>query len=305
MDRLAALEVFVAVADRKSLVGAARQLRMSAPAVTRALAGLEAHLGTRLLTRTTRTVALTEAGARFLVHARDVLARLAAAEEEAAGDHDAPRGRLAVTASVTFGRMHVAPLLLEFLRETPAVTAQLLLVDRVVNLVEESIDVAFRIAELPDSSLFARRIGEVRRLLVASPDYLARRGRPRTPFDLAAHDLIAFNPRTAVASIRLGEDESWRASVRPRLEVNDAATAVASALAGDGITVAFSYVIAEELRAGTLEILLEPYLPSPIPVHVVTVESRLQPARVRSFLKFAAPRLARTLSPPATPPPPR
>lgn len=295
MDRLAALEVFVAVADRRSLVGAARALGLSASVVTRALAGLEGQLGTRLLTRTTRSVTLTEAGARLLGQAREILGLVAMAEAEAAGERTLPRGRLTVTASLTFGRLHAAPLLLAFLRENPLVTGSLLLVDRVVSLVDEAVDVAFRIGELGDSALRARRLGEVRRLLVASPAYLDRRGRPVHPRELADHDVIALRTGNLGPTLRLDADDSWRTAVRPRLEVNDAATAVASAVAGDGITTAVSYVIVDELRAGTLEVVLRDHLPPPVPVHAVTVESRLQTARVRAFLDFVTPRLTATL----------
>ena len=296
MDRMFAMEVFVAVAERQSLAAAARSLHLAPSSVTRVIAGLEAHVGARLLTRTTRSVRVTEAGAAFLTRAREILALADDAEREAAGQRTEPRGRLTVTASVTFGRLHVAPLLLEFLRAYPEVTGSLMLADRIVNLAEEPVDVAFRIGPLPDSTLRAKRLGQVRRLLVASPAYLDRRGRPTHPRELADHDVIAFSSLFTGDVWRLREEHgALRVPVRPRLEVNDAATAVASALAGDGISVALSYVVADALRSGALEVVLEPFLPERMPVNAVTTEARLPTARVSRFLEFAGPRISAAL----------
>jgi DNA-binding transcriptional LysR family regulator len=304
MDRLEHLSIFVAVAERQSLVRAARQLGLSAAAVTRALAALEARIGARLLLRTTRSVKLTDAGRTFLPRAREILALVREAEQEAAGEREVPQGRLTVTASMTFGRLHVAPLLLAFLRANPAVTGSLMLADNVVNLVDQGVDVAFRLGELPDSSLVARRIGMVRRILVASPEYLARKGVPAHPADLARHDVISFGGAFGPDSFRLGREEDWRdVTIRPRLQVNDAVTAVASAVAGDGIAVAVSYVVADELRRGALVAVLEPYCPRPVPVHAVTPEGRLMTARVRHFLDYAVPRLVESVAAVAIPEP--
>ncbi len=302
MDRMRNLEIFAAVADLGSLSGAARQLGLSAPAVTRAISSLEAHVGARLLTRTTRSVTATEAGARLLLRSREILALVETAEREAAGESAVAQGRLTVTASVTFGRLHVADLLLDFLAENPQVTGSLLLVDRVVNLVEEAIDVAVRIGPLPDSSLVARRVGDVRRVWVASPEYLRRRGRPEHPAELAHHDILAFSALMGGADWRYQEGgETSRVHLRPRFEVNDASAALVGAIAGRGITQVLSYMVAEELRAGALELVLEPFLPSPVPVHIVTPDTRLLAARVRGFLDFAAPRLASQLAPEVQP----
>jgi DNA-binding transcriptional LysR family regulator len=230
-----------------------------------------------------------------------MLALMQEAEAEAAGDQENPRGHLTVTASVTFGRLHVAPLLLEFLRSNPEVTGSLLLVDRMVQLPEEAVDLAFRIGELPDSSLAARRLGTVQRLLVASPGYLERRGRPARPERLGEHDLISFSSLAAGGEWRFWEENQWkRVGVRPRLEVNDAATAVASALAGDGITLAMSYVVASALKSGALEVVLAPFLPPPVPVQAVTLGGPPLPARIRSFLDFVTPRLMAVLAAPLT-----
>lgn len=296
MDRMRSLEIFAAVAELGSLSGAARRLGLSAPAVTRAVSALEAHVGARLLTRTTRSVRPTEAGARLLLRSREILSLVEAAEREAAGEGATPQGRLTVTAPVTFGRMHIAGLLLDFLAESPQVTGSLLLVDRVVNLVEEAVDVAARIGPLPDSSLVARRVGSVRRVLVASPDYLERRGRPAHPRELAHHDILAFNGLMGATEWRYREGgEARRVQLRPRFEVNDAGAALVGALAGRGVTPVLSYMVADELRAGRLELVLAPFLPAAVPVHLVTPDARLLAARVRAFLDFAAPRLAARL----------
>src|SRR5690606_6801626 len=192
MDKISGMRVFIAVAEAGGFAPAARQLGLSPPAVTRAIAALEERIGTRLLHRTTRLVKLTEAGARFLVDARRILAEIEEAEAAAAGDHARPRGLLTVTAPVLFGRMHVAPVVLDFLELHPEVSVRLLLLDRVTDLLDEGIDVALRIAHLPDSSLNAVRVGSVRRVACAAPAYLDRRGTPVVPADLAGHDTIGF-----------------------------------------------------------------------------------------------------------------
>ncbi|HEX4448848.1 MAG TPA: LysR family transcriptional regulator, partial [Polyangiaceae bacterium] len=193
MDRLETMRVFVAVAEAQGFASAARKLAMSAPAVTRAVSALEERLGTPLLRRTTRVVRLTDAGARYLADCKRILGEIDEAEAGAAGADADPRGLLRITASVNFGRMFVAPIVYEFLALHPRVAVQTLMVDRVVNLVDEGIDVGVRIAKLPDSALQAVRIGSVRRVACASPAYLARRGRPASPRDLEAHDTIAFS----------------------------------------------------------------------------------------------------------------
>lgn len=296
MDRLHEIEVFVAVAEAGGFARAARRLRLSPPAVTRAVAALEERLGARVFERTTRSLVITEVGRRFLETARRILADLDAAEKEAVGTTTMPQGHLTVTASPAFGRSVVAPVVGAFLDRHPRVTVSLLLLDRLANLVEEGIDVAVRIAHLPNSSLIARRVGAVRRLLVASPDYLARRGVPRTPQDLRLHAVIAFTG--------LMPDRAWRyadgtatgtVSFMPRLEVNDALAAVAAAEAGEGITVSLSYMVADAIRAGRLVPVLDAHAPPPVPVHVVHPGSRLVSPKLRAFVDFAAPRLRETL----------
>jgi DNA-binding transcriptional LysR family regulator len=299
------LETFVMVADQGSLIGAARQLDVSPPSVTRAIASLEAHVGVQLFTRTTRSVKLTEAGERFLTEVRMILAALDSAVVDAAGDRETARGQLTITASVTFGRTHVADVLLEYLHEHPRVAASLLLLDRVTNLIDEGIDVAVRIGELPDSSLLTRKIGTVRRVLVASPDYLARRGTPKHPRELAEHDMLAFTGLMPSRKWRYREgrgakngaaSKAHEIALTPTLEVNDAVVALRAAERGHGITIALSYMVADALAAGRLALVLEAFAPPPIPVQLVIPESRVISAKVRSFLDFAAPRLAERLA---------
>lgn len=293
MDRLHLIEVFIAVNEAGSFAAAGARLRISPPAVTRAVSALEDRLGVRLLNRTTRSLSLTEAGSRYLASARHLVAEFETAERAAGGEAATPTGHLTVTASVTFGRMHVAPVLAAFLRAEPRVTASLLMADRVVNLVEEGIDVAVRIAALPDFSLVTRRIGETRRLLVASPGYIARRGAPARPGELRLHDIIAFTGLMPVREWRY-LDEGGRAdtvALSPRLEMNDAAAALAAAERGEGITVVLCYMAAPLLADGRLVVVLERFTPPAVPIQLVYPQARLLASKIRAFIDFAAPRL--------------
>jgi DNA-binding transcriptional LysR family regulator len=302
LDRLRELEVFVAVAEANGLARAGARLRISPPAVTRAVASLEKRLGARLFNRTTRSLSLTEAGTRFLASTRRLLAELADAERDALGESAEPAGQLTVTASVSFGRMTLAPIVRSFLRQRPRVTASLLLLDRVVNLVEEGVDVALRIAQLPDSSLVARRVGEVRRVLVASPRYLAKQGRPVAPAELERHQLIAFTGLMPTREWRFGTGRSAvHVSVAPRLEINDASAAIAAAEAGEGISIALSYMVARAVASGRLVTLLDGFMPVAVPVQLVYPHARLVAPKLRAFLDFAAPRLSTALSEAAVP----
>ena len=297
MDRFHSLEVFCTVAEIRSFSKSANRLRISAAAVTRAVASLEERLGTRLLNRTTRSLSLTEAGSQFLESARRILSDLDAAEKTAVGDKAAPSGHLTLTAPVTFGRMHVTPALLEFLRDQPKVTASLTLLDRIVSLTEEGIDAAVRIGDLPDSSLVARAVGEVQRIWVASPAYLAARGAPAAPADLRRHDILAFPGANPAREWRFRDGKRTRAvAIAPRLEVNDAAAAIAGAVLGEGITMAFTYMVAPLLAEEKLKLVLDEYTLPPVPVQIVYQESRLMPAKLRAFIDFAAPRLSHALA---------
>jgi DNA-binding transcriptional LysR family regulator len=299
MDRLDAMRIFISIVDEGSLSAAARRLRRSPVAVTRALALLEGHVGATLLTRSTRAMRLTPAGERYLRACRNVMAELASAEESVGSEQAELRGRLSVTAPATFGRLHVRPTLDGFLDLHPEVSLRLLLLDRVVDLVNEGFDAAIRIGHLPDSSLTAVKLGQVRRMLCASPDYLSRHPPLRRPDDLARHASIVFSQG--------GADEAWRFSdpsgrrLRPqrqyaRLSLNDALAAVASAVAGHGVTRVMSYQAEAELRSGGLVRVLREFEPAPVPVHLLSVTRRPATARLRSLIDYAAPVLRGALA---------
>jgi DNA-binding transcriptional LysR family regulator len=295
MDRLDAMRVFVAALDEGSLAGAGRRLGRSAAAVTRAVAFLEGHVGVQLLHRTTRALRLTEAGERYASTCQRVLTDLEEADISAAGERAAPRGLLTITAPVMFGTHILRPIVTAFLRREPAVQIRYLLLDRLVNLIDEGVDLALRIAPLPDSSLIALRIGEVRQVLCASPEYLARKPPIVAPADLADHDCIAI--------AQMGPNEGWTfppspggkmartVRIKPRLTVNADEAAVKSAVDGDGVLRVLSYKIDTEVRAGRLVVLLPHDEPPPMPVHLVVPEGRLAIAKVRTFMDFAAARL--------------
>ncbi|WP_437568529.1 LysR family transcriptional regulator [Sorangium sp. So ce542] len=292
MDRLDTMRVFVAVAEEEGFAPAARRLSMSPPAVTRAVSALEERIGTRLLHRTTRIVRLTEAGARFLADCKRILAEIEEAEASAAGSHAALRGPLGVTAPVLFGRMFVAPIVFDFLARHPRVSARTLLLDRVVDMLDEGIDVAVRIAHLRDSSLTAIRVGSVRRVVCASPGYLAARGAPATPADLARLDTISFSQTGAPEEWSFGSGARVEKVLPPsQLLVNTADVAIAAAAAGRGLARVLSYQIGPELRDGRLAIVLPAFEPPPVPIHVVHPEGRLAAARVRAFVDFLVERL--------------
>lgn len=289
--------VFVAVADAGSFSKAAEHLRLSPPAVTRAVSALEERLGVRLLTRTTRSLSLTEAGARYLVTTRQLLERIEEAERAAAGEHGVPTGHLAVTASVMFSRIHMMPVIGEFLDQQPKISISLLSVDRITNLVDEGLEVAVRIGDLDDSTLRARRVAHVRRILVASPDYLARRGEPAHAKDLKDHQGIAFTSLLAFSEWRLFEDgRALTIRQEPRLQVNDPGAAITAAEAGLGITQVLNYMVKDALAAGRLVTVLDEFAPPESPVHLVYPEGRALPAKTRAFLDFAAPRLEARLA---------
>lgn len=292
MDRFRTLQVLIAVAETGGFAPAAKRLGMSPPAVTRAIAGLEEHLGVRLFNRTTRVVRLTDAGTRFVADGKRILEELAEAEASAAGAHSAVRGEIAVTAPSMFGRLFVAPIALDFLARHPEVGIRTLLVDRVVDLLEEGLDVAVRIARLPDSSLTAIQVGSMRQVVCAAPSYLADNGVPTEPADLLHLEAIDFSfsmPQRQWAFPVGGRTRI----VRPpaRLFASSAEVAVAAAVAGRGVARLLAYQVEKEVRSGTLQIVLAGYEPPPIPVHVVHVEGRRAPARVRAFVDLMVERL--------------
>lgn len=292
MDRLDGMRVFVAVAEQQGFAAAARRLGISAPAATRAVAALEERIGSRLLQRTTRALRLTEAGARYLADCKRILAEVEEAEASAAGSHRDPKGQLGITAPAMFGRMHMAPILLDFLDRHRLVSARLVLLDRVVDLLEEGLDVALRIAPLPDSALHAVRVGSMRRVVCASPDYLARHGMPGHPAALEQSDAIGFGASPAAAEWSFVDGGGvLRVRPSPRLVVNSADVAIAAAVAGKGVTRVLSYQVAPEIAAGRLVVLLAAYEPPPIPIHLVHLAGRRADAKLRAFIDFAAARL--------------
>ncbi|WP_394846408.1 LysR family transcriptional regulator [Pendulispora brunnea] len=295
MDRIDAMRIFIAALDEGSLAGAARRLKRSPTAVSRALALLEAHVGVELLHRTTRSLKLSEAGERYAVACRRVLIDLEEADMLAAGERSAPRGMLTISAPPVSGEEVLQPILEDFLDLHPAVSVRLLLLDRHVNLVDEGVDVALRIAHLPDSSLIALQLGgEVRRVVVASPRYLASHPRIKEPADLAKHQIVAFT--------NFGLD-SWgfmpakgstiprTVQFTPRFIVNTVRAAVASAIAGRGLTRVYSYHVAKHVKDGRLKVVLPKAEHPPLPVYLLTPQGRMSVPKVRAFVDFALPRL--------------
>jgi DNA-binding transcriptional LysR family regulator len=292
MNRFHQLQVYIAVAEEQGFAAAARRLQMSPPAVTRAVAALEDTLGVKLLDRTTRYVRATEAGRRYLEDARQVLAGLEAADEAAAGINAEPRGHLAVTAPVMFGRLFVMPGIVDYLQRHPAMEVDAFFLDRSVNLLEEGMDVGVRIGELADSSMRALRVGAVRHVLVAAPAYLKQRTSPQVPQDLQEHTLIA--------STAGGFGSGWRFAatagehplkVDARLTVTSNDAVISAVLAGFGIARLLSYQVAAEVKAGRLQILMPHYDPPDLPVHILHREGRHASAKVRAFIDLLAQRL--------------
>jgi DNA-binding transcriptional LysR family regulator len=297
MDRLDAMRLFVAVGDAGSLSAAARALKVPLPTVSRKLAQLEEHLGVRLVVRTTRKFALTEPGRTYLESCRRLLGEIETAERTAGGEYEAPRGRLYITAPIVFGRLHVLPVALAFMKAYPEVELRLSLLDRISDLIDEGIDVALRIAHLADSSLVAARVGAVRLVTCAAPAYLKASGTPRTPSELVQHHCIAS--ANLSATDRWGylvDGEERLAAIRSRLTVTTAEAAIDAAIAGMGITRVLSYQAAAAIKSGKLKLILRPFELPEIPVSLVHPEARLTPPKVRAFLDFAAPRLRQRLS---------
>ncbi len=284
MDRLDALRIFVAVADRRSFAEAARQLRISPTAASRAIGDLETGLGVTLLRRTTRSVTLTREGETYRDRCRRILDDLEDAGRSLRGENAAPRGLLYVTAPVVFGRMHILPVVTALLRRHPELAVQLSLVDRVVRLVEEGVAVAVRIADLSDSALHAVRLAEVRRVLVASPAYLAARGEPAEVAQLHNHDLIVFDHFAASQEWRFTVTGRPAIRVEPRLLTNSVEAAIDAALDGLGIARALSYQVQAHVRAGRLRPVLPAFDPPAVPVSLVFQASRRASANVTAFI---------------------
>jgi DNA-binding transcriptional LysR family regulator len=288
MDRIDAMTAFVAVADLRGFAPAARKMGLSASNVTRLIAALEERVGARLLQRTTRSVTLTDVGARYLERARRILADIEEAEGSAQAERTLPSGRLVVSAPVGFGRIHVTPLMSSYLQRYPDVSGELRLTDRVINMVEDGVDAAIRIGHLPDSSLVTRSLGSIRRIVVASPEYLARRGEPRTPTEINGHDTIQFGATAAAPEWRfLVDDKEIRVSHAPRFICNVADAAIWHAEQGGGLTSVLAYQAADAIAAGRLEVVLAGFELPAMPIHVVYPTSRLLSAKVRTFIDLA------------------
>jgi DNA-binding transcriptional LysR family regulator len=289
MDRLEAMNAFVAVADLRGFAPASRRLGISASAATRMVAALENNLGIRLLTRTTRSVTLTSAGARFLERARRILTDVAEAESAAQQERTTPTGRFVVAAPQMFGRLHVAPIMSAYLAKYPQVQGELTLADRIVNLVDDGVDVAIRIGFLEDSSLVARHVGATRRVVVASPAYLARHKKIHKPADLLEHKLIQCTALAPLPEWRFfeGSKES-RVSYTPAYVTNSADAAIAHAQRAGGLTMILAYQVVEAVRARKLRVVLANFEPPPMPIHVVFPTTRLLSAKVRAFTDLVA-----------------
>jgi DNA-binding transcriptional LysR family regulator len=284
MDRIDAMQAFVAVADLRGFAPAARKLGLSPSGVTRLVAALEDRLGARLLQRTTRSVTLTDVGARYLERIRRILADVEEAEASAEGERNRPSGRLVVSAPVGFGRLHVSPLMSAYLMRYPEVSGELRLADRMINLVEDGVDLAVRIGHLADSSLVARHVGEMRRIVVGSPAYLKQRGEPKTPRAIASHATIQFDA-SASQDWRFVEDgREIRVACTPRFATNSADAAIQYAEQGGGLTRVLAYQAADAVKAGRLNIVLEKFEEPPLPIHLVYPTSRLLSAKVRAFV---------------------
>jgi len=299
VDRLEAMSILVAVAEAGSFSAAGRKLGAPLPTVSRKVAELEAHLRTRLLVRSTRRLTLTDAGASYLAACRQILDQVGEAERMATGEYSAPRGDLMVTAPIVFGRLHVLPVVNEFLASFPDINVRMILSDRNVHLIDDHIDMAVRIGALPDSSMIATRVGSVRRVVCGSPRYLAEHGTPRRPADLVDHACVSFDVLASGAAwifASPGRRREQSVSIRPRLTVNTAEAAVDAAVAGVGMTRVLSYQAARAVEDGQLRIVLEEVEPEPMPVSLIHAEQGLLPLKMRSFLEFAVPRLRKSLS---------
>lgn len=297
MDRLESMSILVTAAEEGSLSAAARRLGIPLTNVSRKVSELEAHLKTRLVNRSSRRLTLTDAGRSYIADCKRILELVGEAERAATGEYGAPKGDLIITAPIVFGRLHVLPVVTEFLKAYPDIDVRMVFADRIVNLFEEQIDLAVRIGELPDSSLIATRIGTIRHVVGGSPGYFAARGMPGTPDELERHDCITFEGliSPSVWSFAFGK-VTKSVPVHSRLIVNTAEAAINAAAAGVGITRVLSYQVAHEVRTNQLVLALKDFEPAPWPVSLVYAGQRLLPSKVRVFLDYAVPRLKAILS---------
>jgi DNA-binding transcriptional LysR family regulator len=299
MDRLEAMSLLIAVAEAGSLTAAGRKLGVPLPTVSRKISELEAHLMTRLLTRSTRRLSLTEAGAAYVAAARRILDEVNEAERAASGEHAAPRGEIVITAPLAFGRLHVLPVIAEFLARWPEIDVRLVLADRNLHLIDDHVDIAVRIGALADSTLVSTRVGAVRRVVCGSPAYFAAHGAPQRPEDLAALSAVTFDQLSSSEHWSFRDPKSKRETrvvMRSRLSVNTAEAAIDGAAAGLGVTRVLSYQAAQPVLGGKIQIVLADYEPAPSPVSLIHAGQGLMPLKVRMLLDFAAPRLRARLA---------
>jgi DNA-binding transcriptional LysR family regulator len=289
MDRLHLMTVFVAVAEERGFAGGGRKLGMSPPAVTRAIATLEERLGVKLLNRSTRHVRMTEAGMRYFEDSRRIINEVDDADEAAAGINAAPRGNLAITAPVLFGSMYVMPIIVEYIKLYPGVDISALFLDRIVSIIEEGIDVAIRIGDLPDSSMRAIKVGTVRRVLCASTGYFAQHGIPKNPHELSRHQIVAATSVSPNIEWKFREGKEIIATrIKPRLIVSSNDAAIEAVMRDVGITRLMSYQVAPQLASGELKTVLSEYELPPLPVHVIHREGRYASVKIRTFIDFVA-----------------
>jgi DNA-binding transcriptional LysR family regulator len=302
MDRFESMSILVMVSEAGSLSAAARRLGTPLATVSRKVSDLETHLKTRLLNRSSRRVTLTDAGQSYVAACKRILEEVGEAERAAAGEYSAPTGDLTITAPIVFGRLHVLPVAIEFLKAYPDIDIRIALADRVINILEDHVDLAVRIGELPDSSLRARRLGSIRRVVCGSPAYFTARGAPKSPAELGAHDCITFEGMMSADAwtFTIGKSDA-AVAIHSRLIVNTAEAAIDAAMAGGGITRVLSYQAAAAVRAGALAIVLQDFEQVPSPVNLVYPDQRLLPLKLRAFLDFAAPRLQARLLQDAVP----
>jgi len=292
MNRLESMSILIAVVDSGSLSAAARHLGMPLATVSRKVGELESHLKTRLLHRTTRQLSLTEAGSSYVAACRRILEEIGEAERAATGEYASPKGELVVTAPVVFGRLHVVPVVADFLAHYPEIGINLVLTDRVVHLMDEHADVAIRIGALPDSTLMATGVGTVRRVICASPAYLATHGVPTRPRDLAGHECITFEVLASMRAWVFGSGKSeLSVPVHSRLAVNTAEAAISAAILGVGLIRVLSYQVADAVRDNVLSVVLDTYESAPLPINLVHKGQAPVPLKLRAFLDFVTPRL--------------
>ncbi len=295
MDRLEAMAMLVAAVEGGSLSAASRALRVPLPTISRKISELESHIGARLLVRSTRRLALTDAGAAYLEASRRILEQVREAERAAAGEYGAPKGELVLTAPIHFGRLHVLPVVAQFLAQYPEIDVRLALSDRNVHLLDDHVDMAVRIGVLPDSEMTATRVGSVRSVVCASPAWLAAHGAPETPQALSGLACVTLDLGSSATTWRFKAPDT-AVPVRSRLSVNTAEAALDAAMAGVGVTRVLSYQAASAVAAGALRIVLDAFEPEPLPVSLVHAGQARLPLKMRAFLDFAAPRLRAALA---------